>query len=96
MRCAGQPPKADAEVKIETRPLDIFETAGVAELRQGKDLFVRPRGNVIRMLGALRAGAQCVKCHNDSKQGDLLGAFSYTFVDSKNSLQKALKDTSAN
>jgi hypothetical protein len=65
----------------ETRPLDVFETVGVAELRAGKDLFIRTRGNVIRMLGALRATGECLRCHSDNKKGDLLGAFSYTLVD---------------
>jgi len=81
--------RADAG-PLETRPLDLFETAGVAELMQGKDLFVRNRGNVIRMLGALRATGQCVRCHKDRKEGDLLGAFSYTFVDIGRTVEKEL------
>jgi hypothetical protein len=86
--------KAD-HAKLPTRPLDVFETAGVAELSQGKDLFIRNRDDVIRMLGALRAGDQCVKCHTDSKKGDLLGALSYTFVDTNKALEKKIKGTSA-
>ncbi len=81
--------------KLQTRPLDVFETTGVAELRDGKDLFIRTRGNVIRMLGALRASAQCLECHSESKRGDLLGAFSYTFVDSANALAGELQGKSA-
>jgi hypothetical protein len=67
--------------KLDTRPLDLFEIAGVAELRQGKDLFVRHKDRSIRMLGALRATEVCLECHTDNKKGDLLGALSYTFVD---------------
>jgi len=81
--------------KLETRPLDIFESTGVAELTDGKDLFIRTRGNVIRMLGALRATEQCLDCHTDRKKGDLLGAFSYTFVDTQNGLAKELNGKSA-
>jgi hypothetical protein len=88
-------PEKDDGTKVEIRPLDVFETAGVAELSQGKNLFIRNRGNVIRMLGALRAADQCVKCHTDSKKGDLLGALSYTFVDTDKTLEKATKGTSA-
>jgi len=84
------PPVRDKNAKLETRPLDVFETAGVADLRDGKDLFIRTRGNVIRMLGALRATETCIECHTDRKKGDLLGAFSYTFVDTGNALAKDL------
>jgi hypothetical protein len=87
-------PEAD-DAKLETRPLDIFEISGVAELRQGKDLYIRHKDNAIRMLGALRATEQCLKCHGDNKKGDLLGAFSYTFVDTNKSLEKELTGSSA-
>lgn len=83
------------EPPIEPRALDTFEHAGVLELRDGKDTFVRHKGNVIRMLGALRAGEQCIACHTGTKKGDLLGAFSYTFVDTHNSLKAELKGGSA-
>jgi hypothetical protein len=87
--------KSAAVAKLDVRPLDVFEIAGVAELSQGKQLFVRNRGNVIRMLGALRATQQCLKCHDDQKNGDLLGAFSYTFVDVSRTLEKELTGRSA-
>ena len=45
------------------------------------EVFVRSKDRVIRMLGALRAGEQCLRCHTDNTKGDLLGALSYTFVD---------------
>jgi hypothetical protein len=75
---------------LKTRPLDYFETAGVEELSRGKDLFIRHKDNVIRMLGALRATDQCLKCHTEHKQRDLLGAFSYTFVDTTGAVTKGL------
>jgi len=65
----------------ETRPLDMFEAAGVEELLKGKSVFIRTKGRTTRMLGALRAGDQCLECHPGSAKNDLLGAFSYTFVD---------------
>jgi hypothetical protein len=86
--------KDAAKADLQTRPLDLFETAGVVELSQGKELFIRQKGNVVRMLGALRAREQCLKCHSDTKKGDLLGAFSYTFVDTNGTLAREAKEGS--
>ena len=62
---------------VPTRPLDEFEATGVANLRQGEDLF-ESASHPARLLGSLRNAQQCVACHGGSR-GDLLGAFSYTF-----------------
>jgi hypothetical protein len=59
-----------------TRPLDGFEAAMLPALQQGEDLKLDYGPETIRMLGAIRAGEQCLKCH-DGQRGDLLGAFSY-------------------
>jgi hypothetical protein len=59
-----------------TRPLDKFEKTALASLAQGDDLKTDVHGGHLRMLGAVRALSQCVKCH-DAKRGELLGAFSY-------------------
>jgi hypothetical protein len=75
----------------EMRSLDMFEAAGIPDLLQGKNVFIRSKDRVVRMLGALRAGADCLKCHSEAKAGDLLGAFSYTFVDTHGSLAAELK-----
>jgi hypothetical protein len=56
-----------------TRPLDRFETAGLAALRQGEDLHIEGT----RMVGSIRATKQCLECHGGSR-GELLGAFSYS------------------
>lgn len=82
-------PKADAP--MATRSLDMFETAGVHELLSGKDVYIRTKDNVVRMLGALRATEQCIRCHTEAKSGDLLGAFSYAFVDGNGILRQTLK-----
>ena len=60
------------------RDLDVFESEGLEELMTGKELYIRSKNDTIRVLGPLRAGKACVKCHADSKEGDMLGAFSYT------------------
>jgi hypothetical protein len=80
-----------ARRRPETRPLDFFELAGLAELREGKATYVRHKDGVVRMLGALRASDQCLTCHAAARLGDLLGALSYTFVDTKRSLFKKAK-----
>jgi hypothetical protein len=62
-----------------TRPLDPFETAALERLRAGEDLVTQVSVNRIRMLGALRAGKQCLECHGVPR-GQLLGAFSYELL----------------
>lgn len=57
---------------------DFFELAGIERIKAGANLFVRHKDNVIRMLGPLHATTQCLKCHEDYKEGDVLGALSYT------------------
>jgi hypothetical protein len=61
-----------------TRPLDYFELVGLEHLMKGGEVFVRSKENVVRVLGSIRAAKQCLKCHGDAKEKDLLGAFSYT------------------
>lgn len=60
-----------------TRLLDFFEIAGLEELAKGENLFIREKEGTIRMLGALRASRECIRCHRGD-EGALLGAFSYT------------------
>ncbi|GEM_PF-4666470 len=63
--------------EVPTRPLDEFELAGLHALAKGDNLFGRSRDGAIRLLGAVRAETSCIACHEDKKEGDLLGAFSY-------------------
>jgi hypothetical protein len=62
--------------QAKTRPLNRFEKAGLRGLREGEDLKVRSTPDHIRILGSIRAGRQCLDCHQ-VERGDLLGAFSY-------------------
>lgn len=71
------PAKEDLTI-TPTRKLDAFEVAGLAELKKGNSDFVRTTTDGARMFGAIRAGTKCLICHGDSKEGALLGAFSYT------------------
>jgi hypothetical protein len=70
-------PRMDELRKAPTRPLDVWEDAGLASLRGGEDLFVRETAEGLRMLGAIRSVKQCLECHG-GQPGALVGAFSYT------------------
>lgn len=60
-----------------TRPLDEFETNSLQKLHKGEHLVIESDTTEIRMLGGIRAAAQCVDCHL-VQRGYLLGAFTYT------------------
>lgn len=62
-----------------TRPLDAFESAGLTAVRCGADLYSVREGVVVRAVGSIRNGNDCVGCHG-GKRGDLLGAFAYVLV----------------
>jgi hypothetical protein len=61
----------------KTRPLDAFEEASVKSLNDGNSLVVQTDVDAIHMVGAVRAGADCLRCHTKAKKGELFGAFSY-------------------
>ncbi|MHC4879199.1 MAG: hypothetical protein ACYTGL_22320 [Planctomycetota bacterium] len=61
---------------VATRELDGFESAALKKLWTEEDIVVEEHGGELRMLGSLRAGTHCLKCHS-VQRGDLLGAFSY-------------------
>jgi Protein of unknown function (DUF3365) len=69
--------------KKPTRELDVFESEGLEELASGKALYVRSKADTIRVLGPIHAAKNCLKCHGDAKEGDMLGAFSYTLRQAK-------------
>jgi hypothetical protein len=75
-------PRMDELREGRKRPLDAFETNGLAALRKGEELYVRDTAVGLRVLGAVRSARQCIACHG-GERGDLLGAFSYAFVKSK-------------
>ncbi len=64
--------------KAPIREMDVFEAEGLEELINGKDLYVRTKAETVRVLGPIRASQACLKCHADAKDGEMLGAFSYT------------------
>lgn len=62
---------------IGPRGLDEFETKAFRLLQEGHAMVVKQEGEVFRALGAIRMQESCRRCHEDKKNGDLLGAFTY-------------------
>lgn len=58
------------------RHLDEFERRGLQAVRGG-DEVVWTREAPTRMFGAIRARKDCLICHVNAKEGDLLGALTY-------------------
>jgi hypothetical protein len=72
-------PKAE---HISSREVDPFEAYALAQLKKGEKLVRWERADFVRAMGAVRAEAICLKCH-EVKEGDLLGAFVYAFTKEK-------------
>jgi hypothetical protein len=77
-----------------TRKLDEFETAALVHIRDGNDVVLQSSAPEMRVLGAIRARAECLECHK-TEAGSLLGAFSYTLTLQSNATPEAdcLKET---
>ena len=58
------------------RPLDAFESSALEAVQKGENLVYSPVVPT-RMFGTLRADGSCIRCHEDKREGDLLGAFTY-------------------
>ncbi len=69
-------PNLELNPDATLRELDEFEQTALKELQTDKNLIIAESDNLIRMLGSLRAGESCMKCHSVPR-GTLLGAFSY-------------------
>jgi|GEM_PF-1492076 len=76
-------PRMDELHSFRTRPLDIFEVAGLNALRGGEEEWRSRDADKTRMVGAIRNLKQCVGCHG-GQRGDLLGAFTYTVLHPRN------------
>jgi hypothetical protein len=69
-------PRMQDRRRPKTRPLTAFESKALDALRQGDDLVSEATPDRIDVLGSLRAGWQCLDCH-EVQRGALLGAFTY-------------------
>jgi hypothetical protein len=67
--------------ELETLPhrsLNAFEAQSLPQLATERDTVIKETSVGAVMLGAVRAGNDCLQCHNGPR-GRLLGAFSYEF-----------------
>jgi len=71
-----------------TRELTMAEQLALDALKQGSELFVEQEGDGQRVVGAVRASDRCLRCHEGSRHGDVLGAFTYRLVPLKPVAQK--------
>lgn len=67
---------------VTIRATDWFEEAAIKQLQAGHAFATYTEGRVIRAVGAIRARESCLRCHDQNKAGDLLGAFTYFAVSS--------------
>jgi len=65
-----------------TRKPDGFESKSLENLQAGAERVMgwNEKENCLQVLGAIRAKAECLKCH-DVRRGSLLGAFSYRITE---------------
>jgi hypothetical protein len=63
----------------EKRALTNFEKSAVQSFKSGRGLASSTAGNdgTLHCVGALRAQASCLRCHEDKRSGDVVGAFTY-------------------
>ncbi len=75
-------PRMDDLAKAPTRDTNWFEADALRRLRTKEDLVIDYELERIWMVGSLRAGSDCQKCHA-VQRGELLGALSYELVTEK-------------
>ncbi len=73
-------PRMDEAKLVPTRTLDPFEMVAIEAIATGDRMYVgRDTTNKYqRAVGGIRAAKACTSCHG-CREGELLGAFSYTF-----------------
>jgi hypothetical protein len=79
------------EGKITIREPDWFETASIKQLQTGSSMIMTRDGELWRGVGAIRALNSCLRCHDNHKEGDLLGAFTYFVKTSPLKVDELLK-----
>ncbi|WP_062352284.1 hypothetical protein [Pseudoxanthomonas mexicana] len=60
-----------------TRGLQAWEREALSTLVAGSGMVVRETPTGTRAMGAIRARPACLACHDDRREGDVLGALSY-------------------
>jgi hypothetical protein len=72
-------PPMDKIAEAPHRQLNDFEAGALPQLISQEDVVADQQPERIQMLGALRASAACLQCH-EGANGKLLGAFSYEIM----------------
>lgn len=74
-------PRMDEAKTAPTRDPDEFESAGIKAIAKGQELYFGQSRTepLLRMVGGIRAAKSCTNCHG-CREGELLGAFSYTLM----------------
>lgn len=70
--------------KMEPRELTEAETKIIENFRAGAEVSVLEAGKQLHLYGPIRASENCLKCHEGSKEGDVLGALMYGLVPKEN------------
>ncbi|NOT87191.1 MAG: hypothetical protein HOP03_03305 [Lysobacter sp.] len=60
------------------RAITAWEKQALRDLDAGQRLIVEKQGKGLRVVGAIRAGDECLGCHKNKRAGDMLGAFVYS------------------
>ena len=64
--------------RATSRAITAWEMQALRDLDAGQRLVVEKQGKGLRVVGAIRAGDECLGCHKNKRAGDMLGAFVYS------------------
>lgn len=73
-----QPSKKTPPLRTSSRAIVPWEQQALRDLDAGQPLIVEKQGAGLRVVGAIRAGDECLGCHEKKRAGDMLGAFVYS------------------
>ena len=62
---------------MKKRSLNEAELMSMKKLRQGEKRVMSKDGEVVKLMAPLHAVASCIRCHEDYKKGEFMGAFLY-------------------
>jgi hypothetical protein len=74
------PNKQDPRPRIAGRVMTAWERQALRDLDAGQRLVVRKEGKHTDVIGPIRAGGECLGCHNNKRAGDMLGALVYSLA----------------
>lgn len=73
--------------RIGIRTVTAFEQGALNQLKAGHRLVQKREGATVLAVGAIRASESCLRCHDENRVGDVLGAFTYLAAASPNDNQ---------